>query len=189
MSDENNANDNEPNNIINLNQFFFDKNPEYFEPSLTSIETEDGDFMEVYTDAPWWLDNYHMHDKFGFHEAVGKMDENTLRTMLKFRIDFLQEELDEMKNAVSAEDVVDALIDLCVVAIGTLDAFDVDAQQAWDEVHQANMAKERGIKPNRPNPLGLPDLIKPDGWVAPSHVDNHGILDRIDYTGFADLFK
>jgi len=32
------------------------------------------------------------------------------------------------------------------------------------------------VKESRPNPLGLPDLIKPAGWVAPSHAANHGIL-------------
>ncbi len=38
------------------------------------------------------------------------------------------------------------------------------------------MAKEVGIKPERPNPLGLPDLIKPADWKAPSHADNHGVI-------------
>jgi hypothetical protein len=109
-----------------------------------SSNVGDDETVELYTDAPWWLDNYHMHDKFGFHEAIGQMDEDKLRKMLVFRLNFLQEELDEAKDAKSAEDVVDAMIDLCVVAIGTLDCYDVDAQEAWNRVHQANMAKERG---------------------------------------------
>jgi hypothetical protein len=138
--------------------------------------------------APWWVDLNDMHDKFGFHESIDALDNDKLKTFLKFRVDFLQEELNEMKAAKSAEDVVDALIDLCVVAIGTLDAFSVGSQIAWDEVHMANMSKQRGIKPERPNPLGLPDLIKPAGWVAPSHEGNHGMLDRIDYEAFAKLF-
>jgi hypothetical protein len=145
--------------------------------------------VTVYVDKPWWLDNYEMHDKFGFHDAIGKMDSNMLKQMLVFRLNFLQEEIDEAKNAASAEDIVDAMIDLCVVAIGTLDCYDVDAQEAWSRVHQANMSKERGIKPNRPNPLGLPDLCKPEGWVAPTHEDNHGIMDRIDFTNFKSEFE
>ena len=170
-------------NIINFSDHlskedFFDKD------AFENFET-----VELYHDKPWWLDNYDMHDKFGFHEAIGTMDNEKLRQMLKFRLNFLQEELNEAKNAESAEDIVDAMIDLCVVAIGTLDCFDVDAQEAWDRVHAANMAKERGIKPERPNPLGLPDLIKPAGWQAPSHEDNHGILDRIDFKNFGDLFE
>jgi hypothetical protein len=38
------------------------------------------------------------------------------------------------------------------------------------------MAKQPGVKPERPNPLGLPDLMKPEGWVNPSHNGNHGNL-------------
>lgn len=163
---------------------------QYLDPfDQAEFDAQLGETIELYHDKPWWLDNYEMHDKFGFHEAVGQMDADKLRMMLKFRLDFLQEELDEAKSAKSAEDIVDAMIDLCVVAIGTLDAFDVDAQEAWNRVHAANMAKERGIKPERPNPLGLPDLVKPAGWTAPSHEDNHGILDRIDYEKLRDSYQ
>lgn len=127
----------------------------------------------------WVHDIYMMHNKFKVHEVMRNMDNEKLKKFLEFRINFLQEELDEMKNAKSAEDVVDALIDLCVVAIGTLDAYDIDSHKAWDEVLDANMKKEPGIKPNRPNPLGLPDLMKPEGWVGPDHTGNHGMLTKI----------
>jgi predicted HAD superfamily Cof-like phosphohydrolase len=83
------------------------------------------------------------------------------------------------KGEKDAEEIVDGLIDLCVVAIGTLDAFGIDAYKAWDEVHQANMSKEVGVKKERPNPLGLPDLVKPEGWINPSHGGNHGLLNNI----------
>jgi predicted HAD superfamily Cof-like phosphohydrolase len=157
---------------------------DYFLPTEETFEE-----VELYIDKPWWLDNNEMHDKFGFHDAVSKMDADKLCKMLKFRLDFLQEELDEAKRANSAEDIVDAMIDLCVVAIGTLDAYNVDSQEAWNKVHSANMSKERGIKPERPNPLGLPDLIKPEGWVAPSHEGNHGILDQVDYESLRKEFE
>jgi|TARA_R100000479_G_C6373610_1_gene198070 predicted HAD superfamily Cof-like phosphohydrolase len=130
----------------------------------------------------WVKDIAEMHTKYGTNKAVRSMDASQLRSFLKFRVNFLQEELDELKNAskenlpIDSPEVVDALIDLCVVAIGTLDAFDVDAYKAWDVVHKANMNKEVGIKESRPNPLGLPDLIKPEGWVAPTHDDNTGLL-------------
>lgn len=138
---------------------------------------------------PWYNDLNYMHDFFGFHDSVDTMDAEKLTMMLKFRTDFLQEELNELKSAESAEDVVDALIDLCVVAIGTLDLYAINSQVAWDEVHFANIAKERGIKKERPNPLGLPDLIKPEGWVAPSHDGNHGILTSVDYEKFRSMFE
>ena len=105
-----------------------------------------------------------------------------LRSYLEFRINFLREELDETQKAFSesdAEEIVDGLIDLCVVAIGTLDAFGVNPYTAWDQVLKANMNKEVGVKPERPNPLGLPDLIKPEGWEAPSHEGNHGKFNNI----------
>ena len=120
-----------------------------------------------------------MHQHYGVHEAVDKLDETKLRAMLKFRFDFLKEELNEGYEAIERgdnEEIVDALIDIIVVAIGTLDLYDVDIDKAWNQVLTANMSKEVGIKPGRPNPLGLPDLIKPEGWVGPDHSDNHGKL-------------
>lgn len=127
----------------------------------------------------WVKDIAEMHTKFGVNEKVRSFDSEKLSKFLEFRIKFLEEELNEMKTANSADDVVDALIDLCVVAIGTLDAFDVDSYEAWDRVHAANMAKEVGVKASRPNPLNLPDLIKPEGWEAPTHVDNVGLIQKI----------
>lgn len=124
----------------------------------------------------WYKDIKKMHKHYKVHKTVKNMDKETLELLLKFRINFLEEELNELRASENAEDTVDALIDLCVVAIGTLDLFKVDAQKAWDAVHNANMNKQVGVKASRPNPLGLPDLIKPEGWVAPSHKGNHGIL-------------
>lgn len=134
----------------------------------------------------WVKDIHDMHDKYGVHQWMALREMNNERELLQqfldFRIKFLKEELDETSKAVQdkdPEEIVDGLIDLCVVAIGTLDAFGIDANKAWDAVLEANMNKEVGVKESRPNPLGLPDLIKPEGWVAPSHEGNHGDLERI----------
>lgn len=127
----------------------------------------------------WVKDIAEMHTKFGVNRSVRQMDADKLKAFLEFRIRFLQEELDEMKNTDDPEEVTDALIDLCVVAIGTLDALDIDSYMAWDRVHDANMSKEVGIKSTRPNPLGLPDLIKPAGWNSPIHNDNIGLLSKL----------
>jgi predicted HAD superfamily Cof-like phosphohydrolase len=148
------------------------------------------------TTADWVKDIAAMYTKFSVNNVVRNLSPEMKETFLKFRLDFLREELTEAykaagydvqfditnvhaKNPDEAEDVVDAMIDLCVVAIGTLDAFDVDAYAAWNKVHEKNMQKEPGVKPGRPNPLGLPDLIKPEGWTAPSHADNIGLLSEI----------
>jgi len=120
-----------------------------------------------------------MHEYYNVHPIIENMDKETLKKFMSFRISFLEEELSELRTAENAADIVDALIDLCVVAIGTLDGFGVDSYKAWDEVLIANMKKKAGIKPERPNPLGLPDLIKPVGWVAPSHEDNIGLVSKI----------
>ena len=129
-----------------------------------------------------WVDDiYQMQSKYRTRDWVENNPEK-LKEFLKFRIAFLQEELDETRQAYmlnDAEEVVDGLIDLCVVAIGTLDAFGVDPYKAWDQVLKANLAKEVGVKPSRPNPLGLPDLIKPEDWEGPDHSDNHGKLNNI----------
>lgn len=127
----------------------------------------------------WVQDIAEMHQKYGVNPVVRNFDQEKLRAFLEFRVRFLQEELDEMKKADNADDVVDALVDLCVVAIGTLNAYDVDAYEAWNRVHAANMAKTPGVKASRPNPLGLPDLIKPEGWTAPTHQDNTGLLNKV----------
>jgi len=126
----------------------------------------------------WVQDMAVMHAKFNVNQAVENMSPEVLKEFLKFRINFLQEELDEMKKADNADDVVDALIDLCVVAIGTLDLYKVNAHLAWDRVFTANIAKEVGVKEERPNPHGLPDLVKPKGWTAPTHEDNVGLLKK-----------
>jgi len=130
----------------------------------------------------WVKDMNEMHQKFGVHAWVSKeekSDWNKLAKFMQFRIAMMQEELDETKQAVNdknQEEIVDGIIDLCVFAIGTLDVFGIDAHKAWDEVYRANMSKEVGVKESRPNPLGLPDLIKPEGWEGPSHEGNHGNL-------------
>ena len=128
----------------------------------------------------WVYDIADMHDKYGVNEKVREFDSEKLKQFLQFRVNFLEEELTELKdNMDNPEEIVDALIDLCVVAIGTLDAFEIDSYKAWNEVHKANMNKEVGVKESRPNPLGLPDLIKPEGWTAPSHAGNHGLLTKM----------
>ena len=126
----------------------------------------------------WVRDIAEMHQKYGVHEWI-KNNPEKLEQLLHFRVAFLKEEFDETFKATGekdAEEIVDGLIDLCVVAIGTLDLMGVDAEKAWNMVFNANMAKEVGVKESRPNPLGLPDLIKPEGWTAPDHTGNHGLL-------------
>ena len=128
----------------------------------------------------WFKDMQDMHKKYGVDKWMEKEKESDwsrLNKFMQFRLAMMQEELDETKAAFNdrdAPEMVDGIIDLCVFAIGTLEVFGVDANKAWDEVYRANMAKQVGIKEGRPNPLGLPDLKKPDDWQGPVHEDNCG---------------
>lgn len=131
--------------------------------------------------SDWANDIAMMHHKFGVREwfEANKHDKELMSKYLRFRLSMCEEELLETLKAWAegdSEEIVDGLIDLCVFAIGTLDVFGVDANAAWDRVYEANMVKSPGVKPGRPNPYGLPDLIKPEGWTAPSHEGNHGNL-------------
>jgi|TARA_B100000035_G_scaffold313420_1_gene327087 predicted HAD superfamily Cof-like phosphohydrolase len=133
--------------------------------------------------SDWANDIYMMHNKFGVKEwfEANKDNKDLMDKYLRFRLSMCKEELDETLDAIDKndpEEIVDGLIDLCVFAIGTLDVFGVDANKAWDSIYEANMAKSPGVKEGRPNPFGLPDLIKPEGWQGPSHEDNHGDLNN-----------
>jgi|TARA_R110000824_G_scaffold75353_2_gene191313 predicted HAD superfamily Cof-like phosphohydrolase len=136
--------------------------------------------------SKWVNDIERMHAHYKVNEWVTKQletgDNKKLRQLLAFRLDFIEEEFDETLKAFvdgDAKEIVDGLIDIIVIAIGTLDIFNCDAENAWQEVYEANMKKEVGVKPGRPNPLGLPDLIKPADWVGPDHTNNTGILTRV----------
>jgi predicted HAD superfamily Cof-like phosphohydrolase len=127
----------------------------------------------------WVKDIKKMQSKYGVHKWMKNATADQQLEYLKFRIKFIEEEFNELQSAayhIDSEETVDALIDICVVAIGTLDAFNIDGHKAWDEVLKANMKKQVGVKETRPNPLGLPDLIKPEGWEGPDHEGNYGIL-------------
>ncbi len=107
-----------------------------------------------------------LNNKFGFEPNVEPdflPDE-----YMEFRVEFIQEEFIELIKAVANKDLpetIDALIDLIVVAAGTLDLMGVDSQAHWDEVLKCNMAKEVGITKRK---FGA-DLMKPEGWIGPNH--------------------
>lgn len=132
--------------------------------------------------SDWAKDISAMHDKFGVKDwfDANKDNKELMDKYIRFRLSMCKEELDETLDAIEAKDaeeIVDGLIDMCVFAIGTLDVFGVNANDAWDRVFEANMDKSVGVKEGRPNPFGLPDLMKPEGWTAPSHEGNHGQLE------------
>ena len=97
--------------------------------------------------------------------------------LIKFRLEFLKEELAEYEKAVLEGDAVgqiDALVDLEYVLLGNayLSGFD-SYDKHFDAVHNANMRKEKGLKPGREASGGF-DAIKPEGWIGPE--EDHAFL-------------
>jgi len=120
-------------------------------------------------------DSYALQAKYGFNHAPLDAEK------LAFRLDQIEEEQTELVTAFAkrdAEGVVDALVDITVFALGTLAIAGVDVQKAWNEVHMANMAKERGVKKGREQSGGW-DLIKPKDWRGPKHEGNTGFISDI----------
>ena len=62
----------------------------------------------------------------------------------KLRIDLIEEELEELKDAVNKKDLketVDALTDILYVAYGAGHAFGVNLDKCFEEVQNSNMSK------------------------------------------------
>jgi predicted HAD superfamily Cof-like phosphohydrolase len=115
------------------------------------------------------------HRKFGL-EYKGKPRMLDL-DLARFRIDFMQEELDEYVLATGAQDVVkqlDALVDLLYVVFGTAHMHGFNIEEAWRRVHEANMTKVKVLSKDdaRSTRGGSKyDVVKPTTWVAPNLED------------------
>lgn len=84
-----------------------------------------------------------------------------------FRKKFMQEELDEYLEGEELDDkekMLDALVDLVYVAIGTAYFHGFDFNEAWRRVQEANMAKVRCERPGDSLRGTTWDVIKPPGW-------------------------
>lgn len=82
----------------------------------------------------------------------------------------IAEEVSELHEAVESNDRVeqlDALIDILVVTIGALHSMGADAEGAWKEVLQTNLAK---IDAATGKVIKREDgkVLKPDGWKPPN---------------------
>lgn len=112
------------------------------------------------------------HEKFGL--PLGTTDQLMQDPAAQdFRVKFLQEELDELKEALASGDKVgafDALLDLAYVAYGTALFAGIDPAQwhaGMHAVHSANMAKIRVAKAEDSKRGSAFDVKKPVGWVGP----------------------
>ena len=102
-----------------------------------------------------------------FHEKYGFGPDRLTTKGLTNRLQFLEEELLETEKAayeMNSEELVDGLIDLIVVAAGTLHLIGAGGESAWRKVMEKNHQKQVGFNEKRPNSDGM-DLVKPDGWT------------------------
>lgn len=96
-------------------------------------------------------------------QTVGQV--NYAQKMLYIKL--IEEEFNELKDAGSAVDELDALVDILVVTIGAIHSAGYDAEGAWKEVMRSNFAKidsETGKVRKREDGK----VLKPDGWTPPN---------------------
>ena len=98
------------------------------------------------------------HHKFGLDyvgpNSIGSLRGNSTmftprlidKELIKFRLKFLREEVDELEQAYDDDDLIavaDALVDLVYVALGTAHFHMLPWNELFNEVHETNMKKAR----------------------------------------------
>jgi predicted HAD superfamily Cof-like phosphohydrolase len=101
-----------------------------------------------------------------FHQAC---DQEPSEANYKMYLTLIDEEHEELHEAVEANDRVeqlDALIDILVVTLGAIRAGGFDGEGAWKEVMDTNFAK---IDPTTGKVRKREDgkVLKPEGWKPP----------------------
>ena len=96
-------------------------------------------------------------------------DQEPSEANYKMYLSLIDEEYDELLDAVVAQDRVeqlDALVDILVVTMGAIRAAGWDGEAAWREVMDTNFAK---IDPTTGKVRKREDgkVLKPEGWKAP----------------------
>lgn len=91
-----------------------------------------------------------------------------------FRVEFLHEELREIEDGYFHDDmeaVLDGLVDLVYVALGTAHIHGFNFNEAFRRVHDANMRKIPASQATDSKRGYAGDIVKPPGWVAPDLSD------------------
>jgi predicted HAD superfamily Cof-like phosphohydrolase len=96
-------------------------------------------------------------------------DQEPSESNYKMYLGLIEEEVGELNDAVTDNDLVeqlDALVDILVVTMGAIRAAGWDGEAAWEEVMKTNFAK---IDPTTGKVIKREDgkVLKPEGWVAP----------------------
>ena len=92
------------------------------------------------------MSNFQSVKKFmqTFHQEVKDKTEFPNEMIIKLRYDLINEELEELKQAIKDKDIkeiADALTDILYVTYGAGHAFGIDLDKCFEEVQQSNMSK------------------------------------------------
>ena len=111
-----------------------------------------------------------MREKFGLSNPNSLFTEFDDVDFLDFRIALIDEEVAELKEALSHHDIVeiaDALVDLSVVTMGFAAGLGINFNACWDEIMKSNMSKERGDARDTKRGHKF-DLVKGSNYHAPN---------------------
>jgi len=106
-----------------------------------------------------------MHAKFGI-KYTGAPRALSVEERV-FRETCLAEELAEYHEAKTLEDEFDALLDLLVFTLGTIQRQGFPLEPGFNRVMAANMQKELATTASASKRNFQIDLVKPIGWTAP----------------------
>lgn len=82
------------------------------------------------------------HNRFRIQSSGTPNLEN--EELIQLRVDLIDEEFSELKEAISKRDIVgvaDALTDILYVTYGAGDVFGIDLDECFNDVHSSNMSK------------------------------------------------
>lgn len=93
------------------------------------------------------------------------------------RGEWIESEVEELREAATIADQADAYIDIIYFALGGLVELGINPARLWRIVHAANMAKRQPDGTVKRREDGK--IIKPDDWVAPDAALRAEIDDQI----------
>jgi predicted HAD superfamily Cof-like phosphohydrolase len=108
-------------------------------------------------------------DQEKFMRACDQTVEGFNQEQFKLYVNLIDEEFNELKEAIENEDMIetlDALEDILVVTIGAIHSAGFNGESAWKEVMSTNFAKidkETGKVRKREDGK----VLKPIGWTPP----------------------
>jgi len=109
-------------------------------------------------------------DQEKFMKACDQAVDGSNLDQFNMYLKLIEEEHNELTDAVEANDnveVLDALIDILVVTIGAIHSMGADAEGAWKEVMRTNFSKI-DIKTGKVRKREDGKVLKPLGWTPPN---------------------